>query len=82
VSAGEVAHVLGGASRSGAWWRCRCQVHCSRGATLALRDGERGLIVKCWAGCDRERLALAARVRGHKPGGVWYRLNEAQELAP
>jgi len=27
-------------------------VHQSCGATLALRDGERGLIVKCFAGCD------------------------------
>jgi hypothetical protein len=38
VTAAEIAAALGGAHHSGAWWHCRCSVHCSRGATLALRD--------------------------------------------
>jgi putative DNA primase/helicase len=58
MSAAEIAHALGGACRSGAWHRCICPVHQSNGATLALKDGPRGLIVKCWAGCD-PRLVLA-----------------------
>jgi putative DNA primase/helicase len=63
VAAAEIAARLGGAMRSGQWWRCRCPVHDSRGATLALRDGQRGLIVKCWAGCDpREVLAQVRRL--------------------
>ena len=33
MTAGEIA-------AAGAWWRCRCPVHGSRGATLALRDGD------------------------------------------
>ena len=32
-----IAIALGGACRSGAWWRCRCPVHQSSGATLALQ---------------------------------------------
>lgn len=53
MTAAEIARVLGGACRSGRWRRSRCPVHGSRGATLALRDGERGgLIVKCFGGCD------------------------------
>jgi putative DNA primase/helicase len=52
MSAAEnIAPALGGALRSGAWWRCRCPVHGSRGATLALRDGAGGLVVHCHAGC-------------------------------
>jgi hypothetical protein len=36
-------------------------VHESRGATLALRDGERGLLIRCWAGCNsRDVLAELA----------------------
>ena len=54
MPAGEIAVALGGACRSGAWHRCRCPVHQSRGATLALRDGPRGLIVHCHAGCTRD----------------------------
>jgi putative DNA primase/helicase len=53
IAAGTIAKMLGGEHRSGAWWRCRCPSHASRGATLALRDGERGLVVHCHAGCCR-----------------------------
>jgi hypothetical protein len=54
MSAAIIAAALGGSSRSGAWHRCRCPVHQSRGSTLALRDGGRGLIAYCHAGCSRE----------------------------
>ena len=33
MSAETIAAALGGSYRSGAWWRCRCPVHNSRGAT-------------------------------------------------
>jgi putative DNA primase/helicase len=62
MAAVEIAAALGGAHPSGAWWRCRCPIHASSGPTLALRDGERGLIVKCWAGCQpRDVLAELRR---------------------
>ena len=38
MSAATIAAALGAAYRSGAWWRCRCPVHGSESATLALRD--------------------------------------------
>jgi putative DNA primase/helicase len=60
---GEIARALGGALRSGEWWRCRCPVHDSGGATLGLRDGERGLIVKCFAGCDPRDVLAELRLR-------------------
>jgi hypothetical protein len=44
VNAAEVAARLGRAYRSGDWWRCRCPVYGSAGATLALKDGDWGLI--------------------------------------
>jgi hypothetical protein len=79
VTAAEIAVALGGAHRSGAWWRCRCPVHGSRGATLALRDG-RGVIVHCWAGCDardvlaelgrRGLLGGAPHDRHHRPAAI------------
>jgi putative DNA primase/helicase len=64
VSAKRVAEVLGGACRSGAWWRCRCPVHASPGPTLALRDGDRGLIAHCHAGCDKRDILAVLRGRG------------------
>jgi hypothetical protein len=52
MTAAEIAARLGAAHRAGRFWRCLCPVHGSRtgrSATLALRDGDHGLIVKCFA---------------------------------
>ena len=64
MTAAEIAAALGGACRSGAWWRCHCPIHASRGPTLALRDGERGLVVHCHAGCDRPGILAELQRRG------------------
>jgi hypothetical protein len=60
----EIARALGAAHRSGTWWRARCPVHNSHGATLALRDGERGIIAICHAGCTRADIFSELRRRG------------------
>jgi putative DNA primase/helicase len=64
TAAERVAKVLCGAYRSGMWWRSRCPVHGSRGSTLALLDGARGLVVHCHAGCDRQDILAELRRRG------------------
>jgi len=48
MSAARIAQALGGARRSGEWWSCLCPVHPDRQPSLALRDGDRGLIVRCF----------------------------------
>src|SRR4051794_630532 len=63
MPAAEIAAALGAAHLSCGWWRCRCPVDQSSGPTLALRDGERALIVKCWAGCDRREVLAELRRR-------------------
>jgi hypothetical protein len=62
--AAEIACALGSTRRPGHWWRCRCQVHSSRGATLALRDGDRRLIAVCHGARARRPLwpAMIARI--------------------
>jgi putative DNA primase/helicase len=64
ISAAEIAQTLGGAYRSGPWWCCRCPVHDSQGATLAVRDGEWGLDAKCFGGCSRADILADLRRRG------------------
>lgn len=64
MRAAEIAAELGRAYRSGQWWRCRCPVHDSRGATLALRDSGRGFIAVCHAGCLRVEILAELRRRG------------------
>lgn len=80
MTAAGIAAALGGARRSGQWWRCVCPVHGSRtgrSLTLALRDHPRGLAMRCHAGCSRDailaelhRLGLLADRVEHRPASV------------
>ena len=64
MSAADTARALGASYKSGGWWRCRCPVHQSNGATLALKDGPRGLIAHCHAGCSRDDVLAELRRLG------------------
>ena len=75
MTAAQIAAALGGARRSGAWWRCVCPVHGSRtgrSLSLALRDHPRGLTVHCHAGCSRNDVIAELRrmglLAGHSEG--------------
>lgn len=32
-------------------WQARCPAHDDHSPSLSLKEGERGLLLKCWAGC-------------------------------
>jgi hypothetical protein len=64
MTAVEIARVLGAARRSGKWCSCRCPAHDDRSPSLSLRDGEYGLIVHCWAGCDPSEVLAELRRLG------------------
>jgi putative DNA primase/helicase len=67
MRAADIAAALGHGRQSGGWWRCVCPVHRSRtgsSLTLALRDGHRGLVIKCFAGCDTRDVLAELRRRG------------------
>ena len=38
--------------RSSRGYQARCPAHDDRTPSLSVRDGERGILVKCWAGCE------------------------------
>jgi hypothetical protein len=63
MTAAEIAAVLGAAHRLGRWWSCRCPAHDDRTPSLSLCDGDRGLIVRCWAGCDPRDVLAELRCR-------------------
>src|SRR4051812_22943589 len=64
MSVDTIARALGGAYRSGGWWRCRCPVHGSTGATLALRAVGGGLQVRCFANCSSASVIAELQRRG------------------
>ncbi len=58
-----IAAALGATRRTGRWWSCRCPAHDDQSPSLSLRDDDRGVIVRCWAGCDpRDVLAELRRL--------------------
>jgi putative DNA primase/helicase len=71
MSAPDIARSLGATQSACGWWRASCPVHGSSRASLVFRDGARGLIVHCHAGCPRpdildelRRLGLIAHEAG------------------
>jgi len=64
----EIAKELGGASRSGDQWSCKCPAHEDRKASLSLTAGTDGkLLVHCHAGCSQDDVINALKVRGFWP---------------
>src|SRR4051794_33129192 len=65
-----VAKRLGGASKAGSSWSCRCPVHEDRRASLSLSIAETGkLLWRCHAGCSQEAVREALGSRGLLPDG-------------
>src|SRR3954465_2098309 len=64
IAARSIAEALGNSYRSGQWWRCRCPVHNSTGASLALRSVGGGLQVRCFARCSSTAILAELHRRG------------------
>ena len=72
MNAAEIARALGG-RKAGAWWSCRCPTHDDRNPSLGVRDGDRSVIVRCFAGCDSRAVISVLRARGLWDGRDDYR---------
>ncbi|MBW7849991.1 MAG: toprim domain-containing protein [Rhodospirillales bacterium] len=51
MNAEAIAKALGGRKAGGAW-SCRCPAHDDRNPSLVISDGNKGLLVHCYAGCE------------------------------
>jgi putative DNA primase/helicase len=49
--------------RAGGWFDARCPAHDDQRQSFSFKDGDRGLIVTCHAGCALEAIAAALGVR-------------------
>ncbi len=45
--------------RGSSKWSARCPAHADKNPSLAIAEGERGLLVKCWAGCTLDEITRA-----------------------
>ena len=44
-------------------WSARCPAHSDKSPSLTLREGDRGLLVKCWAGCTLDAITAKLGIR-------------------
>jgi hypothetical protein len=54
---------LEGVRRSSRGYMARCPAHEDHSPSLGICQGERGLLVKCWAGCTLDEIAAAIGIR-------------------
>jgi putative DNA primase/helicase len=64
MTAEAIAKALGG-RKAGSGWSARCPAHDDRTPSLSIRDADDNkVLVRCYAGCDQERVIMALRTRG------------------
>ena len=64
----SIARHLGGASKSGDNWSCRCPAHDDRRASLSITEKQDGkLLVHCHAGCDQALVINELKARNLWP---------------
>ena len=51
-------------------YMCRCPAHDDKNASLCVRDGEKGIVLKCQAGCDVESVVSAMGLKAAGFGGM------------
>lgn len=74
----SIARHLGGASKSGDNWSCRCPAHDDKRASLSITEKQDGkLLVHCHAGCDQ-----ALVVAELKAIGLWSSAKPTPEALP
>ena len=54
---------LEGVRKSGAGWIARCPSHKDRSPSLSIREGERGILLRCFAGCSFSAIVEALGLR-------------------
>ena len=47
-----LCHLDGVKSRGTGKWLARCPAHADKSPSLTMTEGDRGILLKCWAGCE------------------------------
>jgi len=59
VRVDDLLNQLGAVRRTSRGWSARCPAHNDRWPSLSVAEGERGLLVKCFAGCTVKEICAA-----------------------
>jgi DNA primase len=61
MNAAEIAARLGGATRDGKGWQCRCPSHADKSPSLSIIEKGGKILFTCRAGCDQDAVLDALR---------------------
>lgn len=50
-------------------WSARCAAHVDRSPSLSVTEGQRGILLRCWAGCTLDEICAALGIR---PKDLFY----------
>ena len=62
MTAEDILDRLDRVRRSGRQWVARCPAHDDRNPSLTIREGNQGVLLKCWAGCQLDEIMQALRL--------------------
>jgi hypothetical protein len=70
---------LEGVRRTGRGWKAQCPAHSDNDPSLSVREGDKGILLKCWAGCSYAEVLAAI---GEEPEAGFYDEGERKEGNP
>lgn len=63
MRAAELAEKIPGAVQFGEKWKACCPAHDDRRPSLTFKDGDKGVLLKCFAGCELDEICHALSLR-------------------
>ncbi len=63
MTIGDLLPRLDGVRRSSRGFVARCPSHNDRHPSLSISEGDRGILLKCWSGCELEEISAALGLR-------------------
>lgn len=59
MTASELCRMLGGKRTGRGKFIAKCSAHSDKSPSLAIRDGDKCVLIKCWSGCSTEAVLAA-----------------------
>jgi hypothetical protein len=63
MRATELAERIAGAVQFGEKWKACCPAHDDRRPSLTFKDGDKGVLLKCFAGCELDAICQTLGIR-------------------
>ena len=55
--------MLDGVKQRGSRWGARCPAHADNSPSLSVSEGDKGILVRCFAGCDLRSICAALQIQ-------------------